>query len=87
VEQLSLLFATITETLTNSQINFLKAFLAGETALSSARVIEKYHLSTSANVARSRKALIEKDVLDSQAGKISFQDPMYRFWLETAFFI
>jgi hypothetical protein len=38
-----------------------------------------------ANVARSRKALIEKDIPDSLAGIISFQDPMYRFWLGNSF--
>lgn len=86
VEQLSLLFATITETLTANQVNFLKALVAGETALSSYDVLTRYSLVSSANVTRSRSALIEKDILDSVAGKISFQDPMYRFWLEKSFF-
>ncbi len=86
VEQLSLLFATITETLSNSQIRFLQALVAGETALSSAEVIEKYHLASSSNVARSRKSLVDKEILDNNAGMVSFQDPMYRFWLEKYFF-
>ena len=82
VEQLSLLFATITETLSNSQINFLEAIVAGETALSSLEVIEKYRLNSSSNVTRSRKALIDKEILDNNAGTVSFQDPMYYFWLD-----
>ena len=86
VEQLSLLFATITETLSNSQINFLEAIVAGETALSSLEVIEKYRLNSSSNVTRSRKALIDKEILDNNAGTVSFQDPMYYFWLKTSFF-
>jgi AAA+ ATPase superfamily predicted ATPase len=86
VEQLSLLFATITETLSNSQIRFLKALVAGETALSSAEVIEKYHLASSANVTRSRKSLIDKEILDNNAGMVSFQDPIFRYWLENYFF-
>jgi AAA+ ATPase superfamily predicted ATPase len=86
VEQLSLLFATITETLSNSQIRFLKALVAGETALSSAEVIEKYHLASSANVTRSRKSLIDKEILDNNAGMVSFQDPIFRYWLEKYFF-
>jgi AAA+ ATPase superfamily predicted ATPase len=86
VEQLSLLFATITETLSNSQIRFLQALVAGETALSSAEVIEKYHLASSSNVTRSRKSLIDKEILDNNAGMVSFQDPIFRFWLEKYFF-
>lgn len=86
-EQLSLLFVTITESLTNNQINFLKALIAGETSLSSARVISKYRLTSSAVVSRSRKALIEKDILDNKANKISFQDPIYCYWLTNNYFI
>lgn len=76
-----------TESLSNNQINFLKALISGETALSSAEVILKYRLSSSAVVTRSRKSLIEKDILDNQTNKISFQDPMYRYWLANNYFI
>lgn len=86
VEQLSLLFATITETLSNSQISFLEAVVAGETALSSSDVIKKYRLNSSSNVTRSRKALIDKEILDNNAGTVSFQDPIYHFWLKTSYF-
>jgi len=85
-EQLSLLFATITETLTTSQINLLKAIVSGEKALSSEEVMTRYRLVSSANVSRCRKALIDKDILDNNAGTISFQDPIYRFWLANNFF-
>lgn len=86
VEQLSLLFATITETLSNSQISFLEAVVAGETALSSSEVIKKYRLNSSSNVTRSRNSLIDKEILDNNAGNVSFQDPMYYFWLKTTYF-
>lgn len=86
IGQLSLLFATITETLTTNQLNLLRAMIAGESALSSIQVISKYRLSSSASVNRSRKALISKDILDKNAGVVSFQDPMYRFWLKNEFF-
>ena len=86
VEQLSLLFATITETLTTNQINFLRALVAGEKALSSSEVLIRYSLVSSATVTRSRNSLIEKDILDIVAGKIFFQDPMYRYWLEHTYF-
>lgn len=86
VEQLSLLFATITESLTTNQINLLKAILNGERALSSQDTVKKYRLGASANVNRSRKSLIEKDILDDKAGVIEFQDPMYKYWLESTYF-
>lgn len=86
IEQLSLLFATITESLTVNQLNFLKALMAGETALSSAEVLTKYRLGSSATVNRARSALIEKEILDLNAGVISFQDPLYQSWLASEFF-
>lgn len=86
VEQLGLLFTTITESLTTNQINLLKAMIAGETALSSVETIKKYRLGTSANITRARKSLIQKDILDDKAGEIEFQDPMYRFWMKHTYF-
>ena len=86
VDQLSLLFITITESLSDHQINLLRAIVCGETAMSSTRVLSEYRLETSANVTRARKSLVKKDILDDKAGKISFQDPMYRHWLKSNYF-
>ncbi len=85
VASLSLLFVTITESLTAHQLNLLRAIIAGEKALSSAGVMSKYRLGSSSNVTRSRRSLIEKDILDDKAGILSFQDPMYRYWLENSY--
>ena len=41
VEQLSLLFTTITETLTTQQLNYIKALIAGEKSISSAETMSK----------------------------------------------
>lgn len=86
VEQLSLLFVTITETLTTQQLNYLKALTAGEKAISSMEVMYRYRISSPSAVARSRKTLIEKDILDNKAGAISFQDPIYAYWLKHTYF-
>lgn len=86
VEQLSLLFVTITETLTTQQLNYLKALTAGEKAISSTEVMYRYRISSPTAVARSRKTLIEKDILDNTAGAISFQDPIYAYWLKHTYF-
>ena len=87
VEQLSLLFVTITETLTAQQLNYLRALLAGEKAISSTETMHRYQISSSTSVARSKAALIKNDILDNNAGKISFQDPIYAYWLKNEYFV
>ena len=86
VEQLSLLFVTITETLTTQQLNYLKALIAGEKAISSTDVMHRYQISSTTSIARSKAALIKNDILDNKAGVISFQDPIYAYWLKTEYF-
>lgn len=86
VEQLSLLFATITENLTTQQLNYLKALLAGEKSISSTETMHRYKISSPTSIARSKIALIKNDILDNKAGEISFQDPIYAYWLKTEFF-
>ena len=86
VEQLSLLFVTITETLTSQQLNYLKAIIAEEPAISSTETMHRYQISSTTSIARSKAALIKKDILDNKAGEISFQDPIYAYWLKTEYF-
>lgn len=86
VEQLSLLFVTITETLTTQQLNYLRALVAGESAISSTEVMTRYHITSATSVARSKAALIKSDILDNIAGKIYFQDPIYAYWLKSEYF-
>jgi hypothetical protein len=87
VLQLSMLFQAITDGLSNSQIYFLKAILAGAEQLSSQSVIMEYQLGTSANVVKIKKALVNKEILDIQAGKPVFLDPVFRYWLGHYFFV
>ena len=86
VEQLSLLFVTITETLTTQQLNYMRALIAGETSITSTQVMHRYRISSPTSVLRSRKNLIKKDILDNKAGVVSFQDPIYAYWLKHEYF-
>ena len=86
VNQLSLLFINIIESLSTTQINFLKAILANETQLSSQDTLKKYRLGTSANVIRIRKALLEREIIDITGDKIYIQDPMFSHWLRKYYF-
>ena len=42
--------------------------------------------SSTTSISRSKAALIKNDILDNKAGEISFQDPIYAYWLKTEFF-
>jgi len=80
--QNAILYTRDTENLTNAQYNFLKALAEGvHTGLSSKEVVHKYHLGTSANVLKIKKALIQKELIDDQAG-IYFLDPVYELWFK-----
>lgn len=86
VEQLSLLFATITEKFTSQQLNYLKAFCAGESSITSAETMSRYGISSATAAVRSRNTLIKNDILDDKAGHLSFQDPIFYHWLKFCYF-
>lgn len=80
--QNAILYTRETENLTNIQFNFLKALAEGvHTGLSSKEVVIKYQLGTSANVLKIKKVLIQKELIDDQAG-IYFLDPVYELWFK-----
>ena len=81
VEQLSLLFSNLMETLTFQQACYLHALIAGEKSITSAETMYRYHISSATAASRSLKTLIKKDILDSTSGEISFQDPIFEYWL------
>ncbi|MCP4148645.1 MAG: ATP-binding protein [bacterium] len=82
LNQNSILYQREIEGLTNSQINFLKAVTIEKNGLSSARIIRKYKLSTSANVAKLKKALEKKEVIDILDKKPVFIDPVFELWFK-----
>jgi len=86
MRHLSGLFQMITDSLSNTQINLLQALVAGEHQFTTKEVIEKYKLSSSANVTRARKALVDKEVLDVVDNKLIFLDPVYSAWLKRYYF-
>jgi AAA+ ATPase superfamily predicted ATPase len=84
--QLGLLFQMMTDGLTTTQVNFLRALLNGVEKLSAKDTLETYRLGTSANVIRIREALVEKEILDDTEGTLQFLDPYYAYWLRTVYF-
>lgn len=86
VEQLSLLFTNLTETFTFQQMCYLHAVTANEKSITSAEVMYKYHISSATAASRSLKTLVQKDILDNTGGIISFQDPIFAYWLKHNYF-
>lgn len=85
--QLSLLFQSMTESLSSSQVNFLNAVISEAKKLSSKDTIKQYKLGTSANVTRVKNALIGKEIIDERiAGEIEILDPIYKIWLKKYYF-
>jgi len=83
VDQLSLLFTNIIDSLTSKQIGFLYAIVAGESNFSSKAVLKKYDLGTSANIKNLRNATLEKDLIDLLPNnQLVIQDPVFEYWLK-----
>ena len=81
--QLSLLFVGQIETMTGTQVNFLKAVLDGETAFSSQENLKKYRLGSSANLKKIKNALISREIIDISAQKVDILDPVFKLWLKS----
>ena len=86
VMQLSLLFQILTDDLTTRQINFLHAIINNEEKLTSQEVLNEYNLGTSANALKVKRSLHDKEILDIVGKTISFNDPLYKYWLENYYF-
>ena len=86
IDQLSLLFANLIDSLTARQINFLLAVADGVTNFSAKETLDKYDLGTSANIKNLRKATLEKDLIDLlPSNKVELQDPLFEYWLKNCY--
>ena len=83
--QLSLLFVGLAESLTATQLYFLKAIINKETVFGQEN-LKKYRLGTSANVIRIKDALLSKEIIDITAKNIEIQDPVFKLWLKEEYF-
>lgn len=86
VQQLSLLFSTLVETLNFQQMSYLNAIAAGEKSVSSTETLHKYHITSATSASRSLKTLIKREILDNSDGEITFQDPIFAYWLKHSYF-
>ena len=85
-DQMSLVFKTLTESLTWQQMCYLKAILNGETVISTSDVLHRYGISSATSASRSKAALIARNIIAVKEGKVIFLDPIYSYWLKTRYF-
>lgn len=86
IDQLSMLFQSQLDTLSRSQINFLKAILDKPEQISASQTISKYRLGSSANIQQIKKALIKKEMIDVNKADIELLDPVFEHWLREYYF-
>ena len=80
-------FQAIMNDLTTHQVSLLRATVDGVTKLSSADVIRRYGLNSSANVKRVKDALMKKEVLVFDENDVpSIIDPLFEYWVKKYFF-
>ncbi|MDR2835262.1 MAG: ATP-binding protein [Bacteroidales bacterium] len=86
LNQNSILFYNYVEGLTSLQINFLRAIANGiNKNFSHKEVLTKYNLGNSANIARIKKSLENKEIIDISNGIITFNDPVFLLWFKKEF--
>lgn len=81
-------FVSIMNDLTTFQVSLLKAILDGYTKFSTAEVIRKYSLNSSANVRRLKDALMKKEILTFEGTdeRPVILDPLFEYWLKNNYF-
>lgn len=79
-------FLKILENLTPKQTSYLKALLDGNPRLYSKAVRDEYQLGSTSNVARLKRSLEIKEIIDAKNMDIVFTDPIFRVWLRRCYF-
>ena len=80
-------FKELVADLTGFQVSLLKATLDGCKRFSSAEVIERYNLHSSANVRRLKDALCKKEIITfGENDEPKVLDPLFEYWARKYFF-
>ena len=80
-------FHSIVYSLSKYQVRMIKAALEGVTKFTSADVLDKYKLNSSANVSRLKEALSKKEIITfSEKKSATFLDPLFKLWFTNYFF-
>ena len=76
----------IAESLTQKQLSFLKALAGGNQKLYSKYVRDEHKLGSTSNVARIKKSLEKKEIIQIGRLETVFTDPIFREWLRRRYY-
>ena len=80
-------FRAVMSDLTTFQVSLLRAVVEGYTRFSSAEVIRRYELNSSANVRRLKDALCKKEILTFDENDVPhILDPLFEYWVTKYYF-
>ena len=83
IDQNSGVFIEQVQSLTTYQLNFLRAVLAGNhNGFGEKDIRETFGLGAPSNIARLKKSLIDKELVELTANGIIIGDPVLRLWLK-----
>jgi len=83
IRQNSALFFRYLDSLTQFQINFLNAIADGiEAEFSKTDILSKYNLGTASNIKRLKESLENKELIDIEENKVTFNDPVFKLWFK-----
>lgn len=88
IDQNSPLFEKQTESLSAYQMNFLRALVDGiNSEFTSAEILQKYQFGSSANVSIIKRALIKKELIETENKQVQLADQVMKLWLKREFLI
>lgn len=86
IDQNTPLFEKQTENLSAYQMNFLRALVDGvHNEFTSAEILQKYQFGSSANVSTIKRALIKKEIIETENKQVLLADPVMKLWLKQEF--
>jgi uncharacterized protein len=74
------------ESISMTQLNFLKAVAKGETQFTSAEVMQKYQLGTPRNASKNKDQLKKDELIHEIDGVLEFVDPAFELWFNRQYF-
>jgi Predicted ATPase (AAA+ superfamily) len=86
LDQNTPLFEKQTESLTTYQMNFMHALVDGlHKEFTTQEVLQKYQLGSSANVSIVKRALVKKELIETEKRETIIPDPLLEIWLKREF--
>jgi len=83
ITQNSALFMQQTEGLSSFQMNMLRAIATNvHNGFTTKKIMEEYQLGTKSNIAKIRKVLIDKDLVEQREEGLFISDPIFKKWFQ-----